>query len=75
MASRAKLSYDPAVLLEYMEGLSCDSESDDDIDGYLGPGDGPVACTTAPEVVEREGLCSPVRRSLLADDLTAAEVS
>ena len=30
MASRAKISSDPAVRLEYMEGLSCDSESDDD---------------------------------------------
>ena len=58
-----------------MEGLSCDSESDDDFDGYLGPEDGPVACATVPEVVEREGLCSPVRRSLSTDDLTAAEVS
>ena len=43
MASRAKISSDPAVLLEYMEGLSCDSESDDDFDGYLGPEDGPIA--------------------------------
>ena len=32
MASRAKISSDPAVLLEYMEGLSCDSKSDDDFD-------------------------------------------
>ena len=63
------------VFLEYMEGLSCDSESDDDFDGYLGPEDGPVACATVPEVVEREGLCSPVRRSLSTDDLTTAEVS
>ena len=57
MASRAKISSDSAVLLEYMEGLSCNSESDDDFDGYLGPEDGPVACATIPEVVEREGLC------------------
>ena len=55
--------------------LSCDSESDDDFDRYLGPEDGPVACATVPEVVEWEGLCSPVRRSLSTDDLTAAEVS
>ena len=75
MASRAKISSDPAVLLEYMEGLSCDSKSDDDFDGYLGPEDGPVACATVPEVVKREGLCSPVRCSLSTDDLTAAEVS
>ena len=75
MASRAKMSCEPAVLLEYMEGLSCDSESDDDFDGYLEPEDGPVACATVPEVVEREGLCSPVRRPLSTDDLTAAEVS
>ena len=75
MASRAKISSDPAVLLEYMEVLSCDSESDDDIDGYLGPEDGPVVCATIPEVVEREGLCSLVWRSLSTDNLTAAEVS
>ena len=75
MASRAKISCEPAVLLDYMEGLSCDSESDDDFDGYLGPEDGPVACVTVPEVVEREGLCSPVRRPFSTDDLTAAEVS
>ena len=60
MASRAKISSDPAVLLLYKEGLSCDSESNDDFDGYLGPEDGPVACATVPEVIEREGLCSPV---------------
>ena len=77
MASRAKISCDPAVLLEYniMEVLSCDSETDDDFDGYVGPEDGPVACATVPEVVEREGLCSSVWRSLLTDNLTAAEVS
>ena len=75
MASRAKISSDPAVLLEYMEGLSCDSESDDDFDGYRGPEDGPIACATVPEVVERKGLCSPVRRSLSTDDVTFAEVS
>ena len=62
-------------LLEYMKRLSCDSESDDDFDGYLGPEDGPVSCAIVPEVVEREGLCSPVRRSLSTDDLTAAEIS
>ena len=75
MVSRAKISSDPAVLLEYMEVLSCDSESDNDFDGYVGPMDGPVACTTVPEVVEWEGLCSSVWRSLSTDDLTAAEVS
>ena len=75
MASRAKISSDPAVLLEYVEGLSCDSESDDDFDGYLRPEDGPVVCATVPEVVKREGLCSPAWRSLSTDDLTAAEVS
>ena len=36
-------------------------------DGHLGPEDGPVACATVPEVVEREGLCSPVRRLLSTD--------
>ena len=69
MASRAKISSDPAVLLEYNYG------SDDDFDGYVGTEDGPVACATVPEVVEREGLCPPVWRSLSTDDLTAAEVS
>ena len=58
-----------------MEVLSCDSESDDDFDEYVGPEDEPVACATVPEVVEREGLCSPVWRSLSTDDLTAAEVT
>ena len=57
-----------------MEVLSCDSESDD-FDGYVRSEDGPVACATVPEVVEREGLCSPVWRSLSPEDLTAAEVS
>ena len=58
-----------------MEVLSCDSESDDDFDGFVGPEDGPVACATVSEVVERERLCSSVWRSLSTDDLTAAEVS
>ena len=58
-----------------MEVLLCDSESDDEVDGYVGSEDGPVACATVPEVVEREGLCSPEWRSLSTDDLTAAEVS
>ena len=58
-----------------MEVLSCDSESDDDFDGYLGPEDRQVACATVPEIVEREELCSPIWRSLSTDDLTAAEVS
>ena len=75
IASRAKISCEPAVLLECMEGLSCDSESDDDFDGYLGREDEPVACATVPEVVERERLCSPVRHPLSTDDLAAAEVS
>ena len=78
MASRAKISSDPAVLLEYnniMEVLSCDSESNDDFDGYVGPENGPVACATVPEVVEWEGLCSSVWCSLSIDELTAAEVS
>ena len=77
MASQAKITSDPAVLLEYniMEVLSCDSESDDYFDGYVGPEDGPVACAIVPEVVEREGLCLSVWRSLSTDDLTAAEVS
>ena len=43
--------------------------------GTSGPEDRPVACATVPEVVEREGLCSPVWRSLSTDDLTVAEVS
>ena len=75
--SRHELKY-PLIqtLLEYMKGLSCDSESDDDFDGYLGPEDGPVACTIVPEVVERDGLCSPVRRSRALDRRPyAAEVS
>ena len=58
-----------------MEVLSYDSESYDDFDVFLGPEDGPVACVTIPEVVEREGLCSPTWRSLSTDNLTAAEVS
>ena len=64
MASQAKISCEPAVLMEYMEGLLCDSESDNDFDGYLGPEDGPVACATVPEVVERAmlRLCLLVRR-------------
>ena len=60
-----------------MEGLSCDSESVDDFDDHLGAEDGPMACTTVPDVVERKELCchSPVWRSHSADDLTAAEIS
>ena len=58
-----------------MEVLSYECESDDDFDVFLAPEDGPVACATVPEVVEREGLCSPTWRSLSTDDLTAAEVS
>ena len=75
---RHKLKY-PLIQLFfwniYMEGLSCDSESDNDFDGYLGPENGPVACVTVPEVVKWEGLCAPVRRLLSTDDLTAADVA
>ena len=58
-----------------MEWLSCDFESDDDFDGYLGHDYVPVACATVSEVVECDKLCSPVRHSLSTDDLTTAEVS
>ena len=51
-------------IIFYGSAISCDSESDDDFDGYLRPEDGPVACATVPEVKEREGLCSSVWHSL-----------
>ena len=44
MASRAFLPSDPQYLLEYMHDLpdECDSDSDDEFDGYLDPDDGPA---------------------------------
>ena len=67
MASRAKISSDPAVLLEYNILWKCYIVRLGErrrLDGYLGPEDGPVACATVPEVKERGGLCSSVWHSL-----------
>ena len=56
MASRAPLSSDPALLLEFMHDLLDESDSDDDFDGYLEPEYGPVAhCSAA----DYEATCSP----------------
>ena len=71
MASLTKISSDPAVLLEYNYGSAIVRLRE----RRRLPKDGPVACATVPEVVELEGLCSPVWRSLSTDDLTAEEVS
>ena len=62
MASHAKISSDPAFLLQYMEGFSCDSKSNGDFDRYLRLECRPVVYTTVPDVyvVEREELCLAV---------------
>ena len=40
MARRSHLPSDPAYLLEYMQDLAVESDSDGEFDGYLGPDDG-----------------------------------
>ena len=43
MACRDTLPSDPSFLLEYLEQLPYESDSDgDEFEGYLGPDDGPV---------------------------------
>ena len=75
MAARTKLPSDPSFLLEYMQDMPSESDSDDDFEGYLGPEDGPVAYRTAADIamVEREDACTPIRRSRSVDSLTAEE--
>ena len=50
-----KLPSDPSSLLEYMQDMPSESDSDDDFEGYLGPEDGPVAYRATADIamVER----------------------
>ena len=75
MAARTKLPSDPSFILEYMQDMPSESDSDDDFEGYLGPEDGPVAYRAAADLamMEREDACSPIRRSRSLDSLTAEE--
>ena len=68
MASRSTLSSNPDVLIEYMDNMPYESESDDDFDGYLEPDEGPVAYRRSQEIEE---LSTPVRRTQSVNDLTS----
>ena len=68
MASRSTLSSNPDVLLEYMDNMPYESESDDDFDGYLEPDEGPVAYRRSQEIEEHS---TPVRRTQSVNDLTS----
>ena len=46
MASRSTLPSDPTFLLEYIDELPNESDSDDDFDGYLEPEEGPRVTRT-----------------------------
>ena len=61
MASRAMLPSDPAFLRQYMNDLPCESDSDDEFEGYLGAEDGPVAYRST---AEDEATLTPTQCSL-----------
>ena len=71
----AKLPSDPSFILEYMEDMPSESDSDDDFEGYLEPEDGPVAYRAAADIamMEKEDACMPIRRSRSMDSFTAEE--
>ena len=67
--TRSSLPSDPDFLLDYIDGLPDESDSDDDFEGYLDEDDGPVAY--------RSGHCPdftpPLTRSRSLDSLGEAE--
>lgn len=66
MASRSAIPSDPEYLLDLLNDLPDESDSDDEFDGYLEPEDGPVAYRSAAEL-----QTSPRSRSL--EDLRELE--
>ena len=54
MASRGTLPSDPDFLLDFMEDLPEESDSDEEFDGYLEPEDGPIAYRNASELEDEE---------------------
>ena len=71
MASRRGLSLpsNPEFLLELMQELPDDSESEDEFDGYLDPEDGPVNLR---RFDRDEELYSPLTRARSLDSLHEA---
>ena len=54
MASCGTLPSDPDFLLDFMEDLPEESDSDEEFDGYLEPEDGPIAYRNASELEDEE---------------------
>ena len=72
MACRDTLPSDPSFLLEYLEQLPYESDSDgDEFEGYLGPDDGPVIIRAIDYAgYEDQEPQSPPYRSRSLDSLT-----
>ena len=72
MACRDTLPSDTSFLLEYLEQLPYKSDSDgDEVEGYLGPDDGPVIIRAIDYAgYEDQELQSPPYRSRSLDSLT-----
>ena len=72
MACRDTLPSDPSFLLEYLEQLPYESDSDgDEFEGYLGPDDGPVVIRAIDSAgYEDQEPESPTYRSRSLDSLT-----
>ena len=62
MATRSTLPSDPEYLLDILDDLPDESDSDDEFDGYLEPDEGPVAYRSPADI--EEGGRSPRARSL-----------
>ena len=67
MARRSHLPSDPAFLLEYMQDLPVESDSDGEFDGYLEADDGANGDT------HDEAATTPLRRSHSLDILQAVD--
>ena len=72
MACHDTLPYDPSFLLEYLEQLPYESDSDgNEFEGYLGPDDGPVVIRAIDSAgYEDQEPESPPYRSRSLDSLT-----
>ena len=69
MASRDYIPSNPKYLLEVLNNLPEESDSDSDFDGYLDPEDGPVVS----HIAEYENTLSPRACSHLLEDLRESQ--